>query len=63
MYQHGNKYLLEQLNFRDYLRENSGARDEYENLKIKLSEINNKNKHKYADEKTTFIKNILQRNS
>ena len=61
MYQHGNKYLLEQLNFRDYLRENSKARDDYEKLKIKLSKLNSKNKHKYAEEKTTFIKNILEK--
>lgn len=63
MYQHGNNYLLEQLNFRDYLRENPKAKDDYEKLKIKLSELNNKNKHKYAEDKTTFIKNILKRNS
>ena len=61
MYQHGNKYLLEQLNFRDYLRENSKARDDYEKLKFKLSNLNNKNRHKYAEEKTTFIKNILEK--
>lgn len=61
MYQQGNKYLLEQLTFRDYLRENPKARDDYEKLKFKLSKLNNKNKHKYAEEKTFFIKNILEK--
>lgn len=62
MYQHGNKYLLEQLNFRDYLRENPKARDDYEKLKFKLSNLNNKNKHKYAEEKNDFYKKYLRKN-
>lgn len=61
MYQSGNKYLHEQLKFRDYLRSNDQARVEYEQLKIKLSELNKNNKHKYSDEKTNFIKSILVR--
>lgn len=55
MYQCGNKYLLEQLKFRDYLRDNDEARIEYEQLKLNLAKLNKNNKHKYAEEKTTFI--------
>ncbi|WP_438313102.1 GrpB family protein [Sporosarcina sp. FA9] len=61
MYQTGNKFLVEQLKFRDYLRSNDIARMEYEELKIKLSKANKHNKHKYADEKTDFIKLSLAR--
>lgn len=59
MYQSGNKYLLEQLAFRDYLRSNKTARIQYEQLKQELSTINKGNKHKYADDKTHFVKSIL----
>lgn len=60
MYQSGNKFLQEQLKFRDYLRNNDKARIEYEELKYKLSELNHNNKHKYVEEKTQFVKSILQ---
>ena len=60
MYQSGNKFLHEQLKFRDYLRDNDKARIEYEQLKHKLSELNKNNKHKYAEEKTHFIKSVLE---
>lgn len=59
MYQRGNKYLHEQLKFRDYLRNNEKARIEYEELKYKLSELNY-NKHKYAEKKTQFVNSILE---
>lgn len=59
MYQSGNKYLRDQLLFRDYLRNNNELRNEYEKLKFKLSKINKQNKHKYTEEKTDFIKTIL----
>lgn len=59
MYQSGNKFLHEQLKFRDYLRNNEKARIEYEELKYKLSELNN-NKHKYTEKKTQFVKSILE---
>lgn len=62
MYQCGNKYLLEQLKFRDYLRDNDEARIEYEQLKLNLAKLNKNNKRKYAEEKTTFIKSILEKN-
>ncbi len=60
MFQSQNKYLLEQLKFRDYLRNNDKVRAEYEQLKLKLSILNKNNKHKYADEKTNFIKAVLK---
>lgn len=60
MYQSGNKYLLEQLDFRDYLRNNETARIQYIKLKQELSTVNKNNKHKYADDKTNFVKSILE---
>ncbi|MGE7765771.1 GrpB family protein [Peribacillus sp. NPDC096540] len=60
MYQSGNKYLLEQLDFRDYLRNNETARIQYKKLKQELSTVNTNNKHKYADDKTNFVKSILE---
>ncbi|WP_096187337.1 GrpB family protein [Evansella halocellulosilytica] len=61
MYQSGNKYLLEQLKFRNYLRDNDEARIEYGRLKINLARSNKSNKHKYAEEKTAFVKSILEK--
>lgn len=61
MYESGNKYLIEQLRFRDYLRENDNARLEYEELKHNLAASNKRNKHKYAEEKTFFIQSVLKK--
>jgi GrpB-like predicted nucleotidyltransferase (UPF0157 family) len=61
MYQCGNDYLLEQLKFRDYLRNNDEARIEYEQLKVDLARLNKNNKQKYAEEKTAFVKAILEK--
>ncbi|HWI48421.1 MAG TPA: GrpB family protein [Rummeliibacillus sp.] len=61
MYKSGNKYLLEQLQFRDYLRYNETARIEYEKLKQELSHKNKKDKHRYAEDKTNFVMSILNR--
>lgn len=61
MYQSESKYLIEQLKFRDYLRSNNATRIEYEELKQKLSVANENNKHKYANEKTDFVKLILEK--
>ncbi|MDQ0252716.1 GrpB-like predicted nucleotidyltransferase (UPF0157 family) [Evansella vedderi] len=61
MYQSGNRYLLEQLFFRDYLRENETARNQYEKLKQELISASQGNKHKYAQDKTDFVKAILNR--
>lgn len=59
MHQCGNKHLLEQLKFRDYLRDNDEARIEYERLKLNLAKLNKNNRQKYTEEKTTFIRTIL----
>ena len=62
MHQSGSKFLIEQLKFRDYLRSNDDARIEYEQLKQKLSVANKNNKQKYTDEKSDFVKCILEKN-
>ncbi|MGW8968849.1 GrpB family protein, partial [Bacillus cereus] len=59
MYEQGNTYLIEQLQFRDYLIDNKTARMQYEQLKIQLSQANPTDKHKYAEDKTNFITSIL----
>ncbi|MFB1050382.1 GrpB family protein [Paraliobacillus sp. JSM ZJ581] len=59
MYQVGNKYLLEQLNFIDYLRRNDSTRKEYQKLKIELSKANKHDKYRYADAKTDFVQSVL----
>lgn len=60
MHQKGDKLLLEQLKFRDYLLQNESARIEYEKLKIKLAEEHKNNLPKYTESKSEFIKNILK---
>ncbi len=59
MYEQGNSYLIEQLQFRDYLIDNKTARIQYEQLKIQLSQANPNDKHQYAEDKTNFITSIL----
>ncbi|MDF9527749.1 MULTISPECIES: GrpB family protein [Bacillus cereus group] len=59
MYEQGNKYLIEQLQFRNYLIDNKTSRIQYEQLKIQLSQANPTDKHKYAEDKTNFITFIL----
>lgn len=61
MYQRGSKYLIEQLKFRDYLRDNKETRIEYEQLKLNLSKRNKNDKHQYAEAKTDFVKSILEK--
>lgn len=61
MYEHGNKYLLQQLKFRDNLRSDGNTLTKYEELKLQLSQINKSNKHKYAEAKTEFIESILNK--
>ncbi|WP_242213310.1 GrpB family protein [Bacillus cereus group sp. BfR-BA-01383] len=61
MYEQGNKYLMEQLKFRDYLIDNKTSRIQYEQLKIQLSQANPNDKHKYAEDKTNFVKCILNK--
>lgn len=59
MYEKGSEYLIEQLKFRDTLRSNAQARMDYQELKLRLSQANQHNKHQYAEEKTDFIRSIL----
>ncbi|HHL0970201.1 TPA: GrpB family protein [Bacillus cereus] len=61
MYEQGNTYLIEQLQFRDYLIDNKAARMQYEQLKIQLSQANPTDKHQYAEDKTNFVKFILSK--
>ncbi|MBN8568109.1 MAG: GrpB family protein [Ignavibacteria bacterium] len=44
--------------FRDYLRNNGAARDEYYKLKVELAEKEWKDKNDYTDAKTEFVKSI-----
>ncbi|UNP78873.1 GrpB family protein [Bacillus nitratireducens] len=59
MYEQGNKYLIEQLQFRDYLIDNKTSRIQYEQLKLQLSRANPNDKHQYAEDKTNFVTSIL----
>ena len=59
MYEHRNKYLIEQLQFRDYLIDNKTSRIQYEQLKVQLSQANPNDKHRYAEDKTNFVTSIL----
>ncbi|KEZ50854.1 GrpB family protein [Metabacillus indicus] len=61
MYETGNRYLAEQLRFRDCLRRNEQQRREYERLKLALASSNSNDKHKYADGKTEFVRAILEK--
>lgn len=44
--------------FRDYLRNNDEARDEYYKLKIELAGKDWEDKNDYTDAKTKFVKSI-----
>jgi GrpB-like predicted nucleotidyltransferase (UPF0157 family) len=61
LYQRGSKYLLEQLYFRDILRNDEKARRQYEELKQNLVTVSKGDKHKYATDKTKFVKSILNK--
>lgn len=61
MYESGNRYLLEQLAFRDFLRNNAEERLQYEALKQKLASRHSTNKHQYAVEKTDFVKGVCRK--
>lgn len=43
------------------MRINEKQRREYENLKLQLANSNKIDKHKYAEEKTDFVKSILEK--
>lgn len=61
MFEKGNKYLIEQLQFRDHLRNDRTCRKEYEIIKMHLSERYKNNKHQYADDKTLFVKSVFNK--
>lgn len=61
MYQRDNRFLLEQLNFRDILRGNETARNQYKKLKQELASASRGNKYKYAEAKTDFVKSVIDR--
>ena len=47
--------------FRDYLRNNEQARQEYADLKIRLQQQYEFNRESYTDAKTDFVKEIVKR--
>ena len=51
----------DEIYFRDYLRQNTGARDEYAQLKYALAEKYPFNREDYTQAKTEFIKKITER--
>lgn len=55
--------LKRHLLFRDYLRENTDAKIEYQNLKFRIAEESNQDRKKYADLKelkaAEFFKNVI----
>jgi GrpB-like predicted nucleotidyltransferase (UPF0157 family) len=59
LHESGNPYLLEQLQFRDYLRKNAEARKEYEQLKKQLAATAEGDKYTYNEGKTDFIQAAL----
>ncbi|MGD7021212.1 GrpB family protein [Rossellomorea vietnamensis] len=61
MYQRGSQYLIQQLKFRDHLRNNEQDRKNYEELKLQLTQQNKRDKHQYADDKTEFVSEVLRK--
>ena len=55
------KMLQDEIYFRDYLRQNSNARDEYTKLKYALAEKHRFNREEYTRAKTEFIKKITEK--
>jgi GrpB-like predicted nucleotidyltransferase (UPF0157 family) len=52
--------LQDEIYFRDYLRQNSDARDQYAKLKYRLAEKHQYNREKYTQAKTEFINTIVE---
>ncbi|MFD2829639.1 GrpB family protein [Corticicoccus populi] len=61
LFEKGNSFLEEQITFRDILRKNNSIKERYELLKIKLVEAHAEDKHKYAEMKTGFIHDVLEK--
>ena len=55
------KGFLEQMAFRDYLRENEAARNEYAKLKYRLAKEYRNDREAYCDNKTDFVTGILKK--
>lgn len=53
--------LQNHLNFRDYLRSNATARQEYEAIKRKIAMENPDDMGRYVEQKTAFITSILEK--
>jgi GrpB-like predicted nucleotidyltransferase (UPF0157 family) len=47
------------LAFRDYLRQHTDAREEYERLKLRLAETFRNDREAYTDGKTEFVDSIV----
>ncbi len=60
MHQKGDKLLLEQLAFRDYLIQDETARLEYEELKQRLVKEYPNDRPAYTAAKSDFIRSILK---
>lgn len=55
----GSEFYEETITFRDYLREHSGAAEEYASLKRRLAKQYPENREQYTAEKGHFIQEIL----
>jgi len=53
--------MIDQIRFRDILNTDKKLRTEYEDLKIQLAEKHKNDREKYTDEKTIFVKKVLER--
>jgi GrpB-like predicted nucleotidyltransferase (UPF0157 family)/8-oxo-dGTP pyrophosphatase MutT (NUDIX family) len=60
-YKNEGGFLNRQILFRDYLRNSEDAKKEYQNLKIKLNEMDPDGYEKYISGKTDFIFSILEK--
>ena len=61
MFPKGSIYLQKLLAFRDCLQKDSKVKEEYQKIKEELSTEYNKDKLAYADAKTDFINNVLEK--
>jgi GrpB-like predicted nucleotidyltransferase (UPF0157 family) len=57
----GSTFWVDHLAFRDFLRANPWARDEYASLKMKLAEQHPRDRESYIDGKAAFVAGILAR--
>ncbi len=63
MTEYGNHFWRRHMFFRDYLRQNPSARNEYAQLKTSLAERFKNDRPSYTDSKTDFILQIVSRMS